>query len=93
MPCVAATPDGKVGTLLVSKMLHECMLILFVFFYSLFSSVCTVLPLSQLVHPDKYNNMNCNLGLRDWSLITGRGVQNGKIAGPKLSWAPPLKTG
>ena len=31
--------------------------------------------------------------LRDWSLITGRGgLQNGKIAGPKL-FAPPLKTG
>ena len=31
--------------------------------------------------------------LRDWSLITGRGgLQNGKIAGPKL-FAPPPKTG
>ena len=32
--------------------------------------------------------------LRDWSLITGGGggLQNGKIAGPKL-FAPPLKTG
>ena len=31
--------------------------------------------------------------LRDWSLIRGRGgLQNGKIAGPKL-FAPPLKTG
>ena len=31
--------------------------------------------------------------VRDWSLITGRGgLQNGKIAGPKL-FAPPLKTG
>ena len=29
--------------------------------------------------------------LRDWSLITGRGgLQNGKIAGPKL-FAPPLQ--
>ena len=32
-------------------------------------------------------------GRWDWSLITGRsGLQNGKIAGPKL-FAPPLKTG
>ena len=31
--------------------------------------------------------------VRDWSLIMGRGgLQNGKIAGPKL-FAPPLKTG
>ena len=30
------------------------------------------------------------LGLRDWSLITGRGgLQNGKIAGPKLVAPPP----
>ena len=27
--------------------------------------------------------------LRDWSLITGRGVQNGKIAGPELFVPPP----
>ena len=35
------------------------------------------------------------LGLvSDWSLITGRGgLQNGKIAGPKLFAPPPLKTG
>ena len=31
------------------------------------------------------------LAVRDWSLITGRGgLQNGKIAGPKL-FAPPLQ--
>ena len=30
---------------------------------------------------------------RDWSLITGSGgLENGKIAGPKL-FVPPLKTG
>ena len=34
-----------------------------------------------------------NLILRDWSLITGRGgLQNGKIAGPKL-FAPPPRQG
>ena len=32
--------------------------------------------------------------LRDWSLITGRGgLQNGKIAGPKLFAPPLLKSG
>ena len=31
--------------------------------------------------------------IRDWSLITGRGLQNGKIAGPKLFAPPPPKTG
>ena len=32
--------------------------------------------------------------LREWSLIMGRGgLQNGKIAGPKLFAPPPLKTG
>ena len=32
----------------------------------------------------------CPLLLRDWSLITGRGgLQNGKIAGPKLFAPPP----
>ena len=32
--------------------------------------------------------------IRDWSLITGRGVlQNGKIAGPKLFATPLLKSG
>ena len=32
--------------------------------------------------------------VRDWSLITGRGgLQNGKIAGPKLFAPPALKTG
>ena len=39
---------------------------------------------------------NTYLTLRDWSLITGRGgggLQNGKIAGPKLFAPPPLKTG
>ena len=31
--------------------------------------------------------------IRDWSLITGRGgLQNVKIAGPKL-FVPPIKTG
>ena len=34
-----------------------------------------------------------DLNVRDWSLITGRGgLQNGKIAGPKL-FATPLKAG
>ena len=34
------------------------------------------------------------LGVRDWSLVTGRGggLKNGKITGPKLV-TPPLKTG
>ena len=33
---------------------------------------------------------NRNCPLRDWSLITGRGgLQNGKIAGPKLFAPPP----
>ena len=33
--------------------------------------------------------------LRDWSLITGRGggLQNGKIAGPKLFAPPPSRQG
>ena len=30
--------------------------------------------------------------VRDWSLITGRGAENGKIAGPK-PFVLPLKTG
>ena len=35
----------------------------------------------------------CSL-LRDWSLITGRGgLQNGKIAGPKLFAPPPSRQG
>ena len=32
--------------------------------------------------------------IRDWSLITGRGgLQNGKIAGPKLFAPPPSRQG
>ena len=39
-----------------------------------------------------FSNTNewINWILRDWSLITGRGgLQNGKIAGPKLFAPPP----
>ena len=34
--------------------------------------------------------IGCTLKVRDWSLIMGRGgLQNGKIAGPKLFAPPP----
>ena len=37
-----------------------------------------------------YVLQGAHAGIRDWSLITGRGgLQNGKIAGPKLFAPPP----
>ena len=41
----------------------------------------------------KIGKLNETIGVRDWSLIMGRGgLQNGKIAGPKL-FAPPPQAG
>ena len=45
---------------------------------------------SQELKQGLYKNELLDMTLRDWSLITGRGgLQNGKIAGPKLFVPPP----
>ena len=55
---------------------------------------CTCLTCSSVPHNQGSGQIGPKRGcIRDWSLIMGRGgLQNGKIAGPKL-FAPPLKTG
>ena len=37
------------------------------------------------------SNLFILIGVRDWSLIMGKGLQNGKITGPKLFAPPPSR--
>ena len=52
---------------------------------------CVLFPIGQHYHhPFSGRGSNPSSTIRDWSLIMGRGgLQNGKIAGPKLFAPPP----
>ena len=55
-----------------------------------------LLPLNHLDNNFTYfpqTNYSILARYRDWSLITGRGLQNGKIVGPKLVVAPTPRPG